>query len=307
VSSYSDYLKQAYLKPELFNELLNGPLSSRIAYLAADLCPCADSRGSGPAEDCPRCGGLGWTWESKVPSQTRSVELTRNPHPSAAHRERLTDAGEITAVVDEDGVSYPPESITVRPDGSVIWTGAAPEDYKLYTVTTISTVLRAGVQGVTAQREFQTRGMYDVMDVEMTIDRHLADKVTKNPAWDCGEFDRFVLVDAWRRHAQRVRRGMDKVIYRRAQGVQIKALIGGQLVTYTPGADFVFDDGQIQWATGKGPARNEYYAFTGMINPEYYVFQGIPQVRHEDGLELPRRIVLKGFENFPTQRPAQAF
>lgn len=306
----SKNLIQGELRPELFNELLNGRLSTRIAYARADLCPCSAQRSSGsPDPKCPVCGALGYTWEGTVPELTRTYTLTRDPLPSHAHRERLPNPSEtITSITDERGTAYPPEAVQVMPDGRVRWLESGPAQYDRYTVTTQGAVLRAGVQGVMARREFQVRGEYDVLDLSMTIDRHLDDGATLNPAWDCGESDRFVLLDAWRRHAQKIVRSGpsgDQTLYRNMRGLRLSSIQNGARRVWAEGQDYTFTDGTVTWAAGHGPAQGATYAVQGEANPEYYVFKALPQVRQQDGKPLPRVIVLKGFEHFPNRKPDQ--
>ncbi len=140
----------------------------------------------------------------------------------------------------------------------------------------------------------------------MTIDRRMADMGDLNPAWDCGESDRFVLMDFWRRHAQHVKRGPggDRTIYRRMRGLQVSSIEAGVLTPWEEGEDYTFMDGELNWTKGRGPASGAWYAVQGQTNPEYYVFKALPQTRHQDGMELPRRVILKAFEHFPNRRPA---
>lgn len=308
-------LIQGRLAPELFNELLNGPLATRVDYLRADLCPCRAQRAPGNADPrCPVCSGLGYTWEDVTPKVTRDHLLTRAPLPGYQDRERLPDPeAVILRIVDDRGGEYPPENVTVDRSGTVIWAedAAAPEPYSLYTVTTETATLRAGVMSVMARREYQVRGEYDVLDLSMTLDRHLSDGTTLNPAWDCGESDRFILLDTWRRHAQHVQRGQfgpdgDKTQYRHMRDLRVSGIVDGRRVVYAEGQDFTFADGVLTWQPARGPAQGATYAVQGQANPEYYVFKALPQLRHQDGAPLPRNIVLKGFESWPNRRPADA-
>lgn len=304
-------LIQGKLAPELFNELLNGPLSTRIAYSRAQPCPCRDERGGGSNPKCPVCSGLGYVWTAVTPSVTRTYTLTRAPLLGHEDQEQIANpTEEIVSVVDEHGTEYPASNAQVRPDGSVTWTAdPQPQQYVRYTVTTTGAVLRAGVQGVMSRREFQMRGEYDVLDLQMSIDRYLDDGETINPAWDCGEYDRFTLLDAWRRHSQHVKRGIngqvgDLLLYRNVRDLTVSSIQNDQLINWEEGQDYTLTDGAIQWNAGRGPQKGTYYSVQGQVRPEYYVFQALPQLRHEDGLELPRRIVLKGFENFANRKPA---
>lgn len=309
----SGNLIQGKLRPDLFNELLNGSLSTRIAYSRANLCPCSAERSPGDSNPrCPVCSGLGYSWQAVVPTLTAEHWLTRNPVAGYEDQERLPNpSDELLSITDEYGLTYPLESVVVRPDGTVKWLGPAPATDTRYQVVTSGAALRAGVQSVMSRREYQVRGEYDVLDLSMTIDRYLADQTTLNPAWDCGESDRFVLLDAWRRHAQKVIRGEngpqaggDLLLYRHMQDLRVSSIDGSSVKIWENGTDYAFNDGKIIWQAGRGPKLGQSYAVQGQANPEYFVFKALPQLRHEDGLDLPRRIILKGFESWPNRRPA---
>jgi hypothetical protein len=289
---------QGRLAPERFNELLNGPSSYRISYLQAHLCPNKGERG-GHVLGCPVCQGIGYYWRNVLVERQDAQELTRAGYDDT---ERLYNVPQsIVSIVDENGVSWPPESITVEQGGNVVWAGAAPADYTLYTVTYATANLRAAVQGVTTQREFATRGEYEVLDLQITVDRHLSDNVTLNPAWDAGENDRFVLLDTWRRYSQHLTRGaQDMAVYRRIRAVTLSSVVNGTLVEWVSGTDYTIADGAVTWLPGRGPKDGTPYALEGQVSPEYYVFQVLPQTRQADGLDLPRRFVLRGFERHPS-------
>lgn len=302
-------LIQGELLPSRFNQLLSGPLSTRIAYLRSLLCPCRGTSGGGPDPACPACSGLGYLWSDVVGQITRTKTLTRAPVLGYENQERLSAGITISSIEDEHGQTYPPQALTVRPDGSVLWDDAQkPADFTLYTVTYASGELRAGVQGVMNRREFQVRGEFDVLDLEMTLDRHMADGTTLNPAWDCGESDRFILLDQWRRQAQKVQNHPkgNRTLYRHMRNLTVASLSGGSIVYWEAGKDYQFADGLVTWQAGRGPKLGDYYTVQGEANPEYYVFMSLPQTRQADGHPLPRRIVLKGFERFANRKPAQA-
>ncbi len=299
-------LIQDELREARFNDLLNGHVSTRIAYLRAEPCPNWNWERGAPASPCPLCGGLGYLYTNPVTPALREVELTRAPDPSMPERERLPSMGEVLGIVDEDGRAYPPEGVTVLPDGTVRWDASdRPADYALYTVTLRTQLeLRAGVQNVMARKEYQARGEVDVLDLSMTIPRHLPDGVTLNPAWDVWEQDRFILLDQWRRYGQTLRRGFaDALTYRHVRDVQVKAYENGAAVPYQEGDAFTVEDGKIVWAPGGGPPRGTSYAVTAQMNPEYYAFLALPQTRQQDGKPLPRRVLLRGMEKHPNLKP----
>lgn len=288
--------------PKLFNEVLNGGSTYRLAYLKANLCPNKGDRG-GHVPDCPVCKGLGYYWTPGPAGVTAEYELTRAG--LYADSERLPGPSTVVSIVDEDGITYPPESVSVTEDGTVTWVEGQPKpaDYRLYTVTVERSQLRGLVQGVTTQREFSTSGEYDALDIQLTVDRHLEDGTTLNPAWDAGEHDRVVLLDTWRRHTQHLQRGVqDACVYRRVRDVRLTTVVNGALVTYEAGTDYTLDDGVVTWLAGRGPKVRAFYALEAQVSPEYYVFQVLPQTRHMDGQQMPRRYVLRGFERHPSQK-----
>lgn len=296
---------QTRFKPELFAELLNGPSTYRLAYRRAHLCPNRGDRG-GHVPDCPVCGGLGYYWQDPLGEVDAERELTRAG--VYADSERLpSDPSRIISVTDEDGVTYDPATLTVQ-DGQVTWADGAPRpaDYRLYTVRYAApSTLRGLVQGVTTQREFATRGEYDVMDIQLTVDRAAPDG-SPNPLWDAGEHDRVILLDTWRRHSQHLQRGvLDALVYRRVRDVRLTSVVSGALRVWEPGTDYVVEDGRVVWQAGRGPARQAHYAAEAQVSPEYYVFQVLPQTRHMDGQDMPRRFVLRGFEKHPSERPVR--
>ena len=295
----------AELRPELFSELLSGPSTYRLGYQKARLCPNKGRRG-GHEPDCPVCQGIGYYWEHIGGEETHEQELTRAGLYPESER-LLKPAQRVTGITDEDGITYPPESVTVAEDGRVTWKEGAqrPADYRLYTVTYAApSLIRGLIQGVTTQREFATRGEYEVMDVQLTVDRFTdARQTALNPAWDAGEHDRFTLLDTWRRHTQHIERGADLALYRHLKDVRLTSVVNGKLRDWEAGADFTVEDGEIKWASGRGPARGTFYTLEAQASPEYYVFQVLPQTRHMDGKPMPRRFVLRGFEQHPSERP----
>lgn len=297
-------MPQGTLDPSQFNQLLNGPATYRVQHRRAHLCPNKGERG-GHVQGCPVCDGIGYYWDAPISAQQSTYEMTRAGH--YPENERLPGGPAIiTAIQDEDGVSYPPENVTVGEDGRVTWNegAATPADYRLYNVTYETAHLRALIQGVTTQREFATRGEYEVQDLQITVDHFLADNATPNPAWDAGEHDRFLLLDTWRRYTQHLQRGIqDTAVYRRLRDVTLTGVVGGALVTWEPDTDYEVVDGAVVWQAGRGPRAQAYYTLSAQASPEYYVFQVLPQTRHMDGRPQPRRFVLRGFEKHPNVRP----
>lgn len=301
-------LVQTPLDPKTFTEVLNGPATQRVAYLRAHRCPCWDAARSGPDQECPVCGGQGYHWDgpSTGSSDAYAVELIR---ASLNDDEILSPTPTtILTVAGEDGRDIPPGGLTWDDTGRVSWTTGQPqpEQYEAYTVTyAAQPTLRALITRVTTMREFQERGEYEVTDLQITVDRHQGDG-TPNPAWDAGEADRFVLLDTWRRystHLQRQRtRPSDPIIYRRARAPIVTSIVSGAVHTWINGTDYTFQDGNVTWTAGRGPQHGAHYALECEVSPEYFVFEELPQTRQINGQDLPRRLLLRGFEKFSNRK-----
>ncbi len=304
-------LVQSSFDPQLFAEVLSGPATYRVAYRKAYLCPCKDKARGGPDNRCPVCTGMGYYWEAPLTGgaarEPVQEELTRAP-VDMPDRERLTQpCYTVEAIEDEHGITYPPESVSVDALGALTWQDGydRPDDFTLYTVTYRPSdgAIRALIQGVTTLKEFQMRGEFDVMDAQITVARRLADG-SVNPAWDAGEHDRFLLLDTWRRHTQHVLRGKggDRCQFTNVRQVTLRSLQDGQLREWIEGQDFTLQGDVITWNAGRGPALGEFYALEAQVSPEYFVFRNMPQTRHPEGKPMPRKFVLKAFEQFPNRR-----
>lgn len=296
--------------PELesvwFDALLNSSLTSRVIHRPARLCPCQDERSAGPDPKCPVCDGLGYTWAGIVLA-VYSETLTRygaNPYwglDQNAPAERLERSGaQVLSVVDEDGVSY--AGVTVDEESRPVFGPLAPRMGKRYTISYQAPVQgRLHAQSITTRRVWQGRGETQAGDLQASIPAKLADLITPNPAWAAKEHDRFVFPDLERTYQQRMRRGLKETLtyptLRRV--VSCRAVVAGGEVEYAEGDDFLIQGGKVEWQPGRGPAMRTPYILEYVAAPEYYVFEEIPQMRHTDGYDLPRRVGLRLFDAYP--------
>ena len=60
---------------------------------------------------------------------------------------------------------------------------------------------------------------------------------------------------------------------------------------------------QPVWAAGQGPDNLQTYSLAGRKYPEYYAYGNFPQDRaHHQGLDLPRKVILRRFDLFGRTR-----
>lgn len=291
-------------EPDLFTEVLGGRLATRAAYYRAHPCGCGTGEFGGPDQSCPVCRGRGTYWD-----EPGVIERTEKLCRAGLRGEHLQRAPvRVLSVVGEDGASYPPGNLAVGADGRVTWPAApAPAEFELYDVTYehLDTEFRAGVVSVVTRREYQRIGEFELTDLQMTVDRYHPDKVTPNPAWQAGENDRFVLLDAWRRHASKLTRGpgsTDDLTFARVRDATLAGVRGGGVFAWVEGVDYTLAGGRVTWLPNRGPKPGEAYAVECLVCPEYYVFMDLPQLRHEDAHNLPRKLLLRSFEFFANRK-----
>lgn len=291
-------LIQTELDNELFTELLTGTIATRVYYWRATLCPCyaPDGRG-GPDPRCPVCGGDGRRFK-RPPIVTREERFIGSK-PAELRMPPLA----ITAIALEDGTPVDPTGLTVNRLGTLTWaTGTGPAAYQSYRVTyTAREVMRAGITRVKHRREVGDR-VVDDADAEMSIARWHEDHSTLNHGWDAVEGDCFELVDVHRReqhHVTRTALAADRLKYARAYDIVLTSIRDGDVHTWELGDDYTIDGPTITWEPGRGPKVGEQYAASYQANPLYTVWRELPQLRHQDAKELPRRFGLKVAETAP--------
>lgn len=305
MARYPDFPTHGF-NPRDFTSLLN---SSNVTYRAlhkrADLCPCFDSARGGPEYACPVCGGIGYVW-TNPPAVARTDTLIRG---SQSLPERASAALVIGGVVTVTIPGDPPTTLTDVPlndNGEVVWPGAPPATGTRYEISyTAPEQGRMHAQSVRKDRQIADRGEVTVGSMEVTVPAELEDRVTPNPAWMAAEHDRFVFPDLKHRHQARLEIGKkSRITYasvvREVKGA--RAILGGVLVLYAHPAQFTISTaGDVVWSPGESPPAGTTYVVEYVAAPEYYVWAEIPQQRHVDGHDLPRRFGLRLFEQYPNR------
>ncbi|GAA6747481.1 hypothetical protein [Thermus brockianus] len=292
---------------EHFDELLNGEQSWALLYLPARACPCRDRATGSPQPTCPRCRGYGFTWEPPP-----RVEWTLTFHRGSAARPealpRHLRPEEVMAVWDEEGRSY---AIALE-DGQIRFVGEAPPEGAAYHVRVRAPmVVRGHGQNLAGRKEVGEYGELDHRDLSLTLPARtrLPDgRYVANPAFFAAYPDRFVLVDARVRVSQVLYRGEEEhLLYAYVYQVLGCEALDAQFrpSAYAPGEDFTLEGGRVVWTPGRGPRMGTPYTLTYIAAPEFYVFRELPQVRHQGGYSLPRRLHLRVWELFP--RPGAAY
>ena len=295
------------IRPLDFDRLLT---SSNVTYRAihkrADLCPCFDTSRGSPEYTCPACGGIGRVWTTPaVREYTDALVRGSTRLPERADR-ALVEPGSITITytnaagltVHLTGVTLDDGGRPVFPPGTEPPIGTpyalgyrAPEQGRLH------------AQGITKNRDVVDRGMIVAGQMDVSIPRYYDDLTTLNPAWMAAEHDRFVFPDLKHRHQARLVRGRgDRLTYALRHDItDVRAIAYGNLTHYALGEDVLVDAlGRIEWPTDAIPVGTPY-VIDYIAAPEYYVWQELPQQRHIDGHDLPRRVSLRLFEQYPNR------
>lgn len=290
-------LPQFEVRPGDFDRLLNGPLSYRALYRRALMCPCWDESRGSPDYHCPVCSGVGYTW-----AEPPIVTFTETHYRGSTTKPERFDKGGVVGLVsvtDRHGRVIPDVTLNANRDG-VQFGAVAPAMGAPYTVVFKAPEQgRLHAQGIRTDRQWLDRGEVATGDLECSIPRHLEDLTTPNPAWLAAEHDRFAFPDLKRRYQQRVRRGSsEQLTYTRVSEVlSVHSLDGAVIRTYQPPPIVA---GRVAWTPGTpAPPAQSWYVIQYIAAPEYFVFREIPQQRHIDGHDLPRRVGLRLFESYP--------
>lgn len=297
-----DSLVLANLRPELFRQLLNGPSTYRVEHLQAKACPNMGDHG-GHKPNCPVCRGLGYIWD-RMDAAERTI--TQTLYRGSLEGEKLLQAPEqVMSLVTEGGVSIPESSYKLV-EGSILWLEGEdplPELYEEYTIEFKVTAVRALVQDVRTQRALKDFGFIEFGDVQVSVDRYCEDGVTLNPLWEASANDRIRLLDTWRRHKEVITVGQtlqipSRLMFQRAREVQVFQAHGEDLLPLVPEEDYHLEGDLITWLNPNVRAAAVEY----LISPEYYLFDQLPQTRHIDGLDLPRRFIARQWEKFRSMK-----
>jgi hypothetical protein len=287
--------------PRAFDMLLNSsPLTYRVIHKRADLCPCFDSGRGSPDYDCPVCNGVGYAWAAPATSAYSDTLIRGNTLRPERASKALIDPATLVVTLDDDTIVA---GVTLDANGAPIFPpGTAPPDGHAYTLTYSAPQQgRAHVQSHTKQRDLTDRGEIVAGHAEATLPRHLEDLTSPNPAWGASEHDRLLLPDMRYRHQQRMVRGRnERLTYAHVHSIrEARAVVNNALTTYARDTAFTLANGAITWLGGFGPPHGTAYVLDYLAAPEYYVWQEIPQQRHVDGHDLPRRVSLRLFEQYP--------
>lgn len=292
MTQYRDF-PQHEIEPQDFDKLLNGPLTYRVVYRRAYLCPCWDRARSSPVLGCPHCGGVGATWDDP------GVRRFTHTLYAGSSDERLPYAGvtRLLGVEDEYGTRYG----TLRLEaGALVWGDPRPERGTAYTVVfEAPPQSRLHAQGIRTQRSWEREGERVGGELRVSIPAHLSDLNTPNPAWLAAEGDRFVFPDLEKRHQQRLVKGEnERLTYGVVHAVEgARAIEGTSVRHYRHGEDFLVTSGAVHWRGG--PPDGTPYVLEYRCAHEYYVFQELPQQRAIAGERLPRAVSLRLFETYP--------
>lgn len=293
------------IRPLDFERLLN---SSNITYRAifkrADLCPCFDVTRGSPEYTCPVCGGIGRAWTTPALTHYEDALLRGSTRwPERASRALIEPGSATVRFTSADGLTFS-FIVDLDEDGSVIWPPysepgigtpyrlayRAPEQGRLH------------AQGITKRRDLEDRGMVVAGQMDVSIPRYYEDLTTPNPAWQAAEHDRFVFPDLKHRHQARLVRGRnERLTYALTHEItSVRAIDGSSIAHYALGTDLTIDaDGRVTWADPLTLPASTPYVVDYVAAPEYYVWQELPQQRHIDGHDLPRRVSLRLFEQYP--------
>lgn len=142
------------------------------------------------------------------------------------------------------------------------------------------------------QATWEKMGAHEDGDIAITIPQ-------SSPMWECGQFDRVVMLNGSDRFSIPLKRGavserilftvetVERVFWK-AQGTQ--NLVDG-------GIPVVSNSGQITWPSGGEPPPGVTYSITGRKRSEYFVFKDMPNNRNmHSGYRLPRTTVLRRFD-----------
>lgn len=294
------------IRPREFDKLLNSSnVTYRAIHLRADTCPCFDPTRGAPEYTCPVCGGIGRTWTAPAASAHEDALVAGSRTIPERATKALAVPGTLVATyLDDLGAIVQVAGITLDDAGFVVWPpGTIAQPGTQYTLTYDAPEQgRLHAQGITKQRYLEDRGEIVAGQMDVSIPSRLEDLDTPNPAWLAAEHDRFVFPDLKHRHQQRLTRGRnERLTYQHVRSVTgIRAIVNGALAHYALDEHATIgSSGNVTWIDASAPPAGAVYVVDYVAAPEYYVFQELPQQRHIDGMDLPRRVVLRLFEQYP--------
>lgn len=291
----------ARLAPRWFQALLNAEgLTYRLALRRARLCPCQDTRGSGPDPACPLCGGAGYLWEDPPQEEHERdllVPLGDGEERMSGPTGRLPHAW--ASLLEVEGPRGPEPQARLE-GGRLVLPPDAPRP-ALYRVRYRAPRQGRGhVQDLAQARTWAERGEVERGELLLTVPR-LGPEGEPNPIWDLRPHDQVVLLDHRLEAQGRMVRGVREALAHPwvLEVREARALLGGQEVRYPPGEAFRVEGGRVVWAPGQGPPPRTPYVLEYVAAPVYYVLEDLGARRHVEGWDLPRRVRLRLFEAYP--------
>jgi hypothetical protein len=297
-------------RPEKFTDVLNGAQSWQLVYFPSTICPCRHRSDGSPVLECANCLGYGYSWpQPEQLEQLATFYMGSETRPPVLEHAFVGPAA-LIEVRDEHGAVYGDATLV---DGRVVFGATEPPHGTEFTVRYLAPqTVRGLVTNLMSHREWREMGEVHHRDLHLTVDRYLKTPHTTdnlNPVWQLiGEHDRFLVPHARIRTQQVLHRGeREHLTYGYVFSVErCYSLTSAFAPTeYLEGEDFTLENGAVVWAEGKGPTAGRPYAIVYEAAPEYYVWRDLPQVRHQGGLELPRRVALRLWEQYP--RPGASY
>ncbi len=156
------------------------------------------------------------------------------------------------------------------------------------------------LSGQKSQREWAAFGLWESGDLVVTIP-------SDSPLYALGEFDRVTFTDSSEPFSLTQVRGKSGPLafpVRHLERCVVRAIDDDGVMTLVdlpvPALD---TSNQPVWPAGQGPDPLQTYSLSGRKFPEYYAYGNFPQDRaHHQGLDLPRKVVLRRFDLFGRTR-----
>lgn len=176
-------------------------------------------------------------------------------------------------------------------------------------------------------------GLFEIGDAIMTVGRRVFKNIIKppnrsgignwiydhdNPIYDVGQFDLITLTDDVYKSSEILQKGVpihgtgrpadtlineDIVEIRKVRMTDVRE---GKVYEYEEGKDYVLDGNRIQWLDGGNqPPEGAQYSVMYTHRPTFTVLTQLPMQRHQDGQDLPKRVVLRQRAWGVGQRPNQ--
>lgn len=295
---------------EKFTQMLSGKQAYQLLHFPALICPCRNRGDGSPDRECTNCGGLGYTWTAPESRTIQEAFYAGSQKRPAIIEHPWLQPEALTAVWLDDEQETP--IAAHLEDGHVVFDDPEPAAGARFIVEYEAPLVVKGLATqLSAHREWRDIGEFDVRDLHLTVDRTaiLPDgDAIDNPAWEAGEHDRFLFPFARVRKQDVLWRGTsDHLTYAFVHRIDTVQSIDPAYVTttYQESTHFTVDHGRIVWEPGEGPSDQMPYAVNYVAAPEYFVLASLPQVRHSDGQDLPRRMMLRVWELYA--RPGASY